>query len=232
MTEAREILDRALKNHQKALSEYDSKRLLSAYGIPVARNFMAGDWKEIQRAADSLGYPVVLKACSSEVAHKTEKNLLEVDIRNEKELQEAFQRLEAGAKALDASFLVEEMIQGTRQLVIGMIRDAQFGPCVMFGLGGIFTEVLNDVVFRVAPLEKADALDMVGEIKASKILGPIRGMKAVNLEALSRSIIALGKIGLENEAVEQIDCNPLIIKDGQPIAADALVVLRGPVSLD
>ncbi len=111
-------------------------------------------------------------------------------------------------------------------MVIGMTRDPQFGPCVMFGMGGIFTEVFNDVCFRVAPIEKRDALEMMQEIKAHKILQPIRGMEAVDLDVLSQSLISLGKIGLENESVEQIDVNPLIIKKGKPIAADALVILK------
>jgi len=192
----------------------------------VARGAIARDWNEIRKAASSIGYPVVLKFCSSEVTHKTEKNLIEIDIRDEKGLHEAFQRLNEEIKDADESFLVEELIKGPRELVIGMTRDPQFGPCVMFGLGGIFTEVLNDVCFRVAPIEKRDALEMIHEIKAHKILQPIRGMETVDLDVLSQSIISLGKIGLENESVEQIDVNPLIIKKGEPIAADALVILR------
>ena len=225
MTLAREILEAALKHNQKALSEFDSKRLLSIYGIPVARGAIARDWNETRKAASSIGYPVVLKFCSPEVMHKTEKNLIEIDIRDEKGLHEAFQRM-SKQKGTDEGFLVEEMIKGQRELVIGMTRDSQFGPCVMFGLGGIFTEILNDVCFRVAPIQKRDALDMTHEIKAHKILQPIRGMEAVDLDVLSQSLISLGKIGLENESVEQIDVNPLIIKEGKPIAADALIILK------
>ena len=226
MKEAREILEAALKRNQSALSEFDSKQLLSAYGIPVAKGSTARDWNETREAALSIGYPVVLKFCSPEVTHKTEKNLIEVDIRDEKNLHEAYKRISKEVKVADKGFLVEEMIKGSRELVIGMTRDPQFGPCVMFGLGGIFTEVLNDVCFRVAPIAKRDALEMMQEIKANKILKPIRGMEAVDLDDLSQSIISLGNIGLENDSIEQIDVNPLIIKSGQPIAADALVILR------
>ncbi len=226
MTVAREILEEALKRNQRALSEFDSKQLLSVYGIPVARGAITRDWNEIREAASSIGYPVVLKFCSPEITHKTEKRLIEIEIRDEKGLHEAYQRISKEVKDADKGFLVEEMIKGSRELVIGMTRDSQFGPCVMFGLGGIFTEVLNDVCFRVAPIEKRDALEMMQEIKANKILQPIRGMEAVDLDELSQSIISLGKIGLENESVEQIDVNPLIIKKGKPIAADALVILR------
>jgi acyl-CoA synthetase (NDP forming) len=226
MSVAREILEAALKRNQRALSEFDSKQLLSVYGIPVARGAIAREWNEIREAASSIGYPVVLKFCSPEITHKTEKRLIEIDIRDEKGLHEAYQRISKEVKDADKGFIVEEMIKGSRELVIGMTRDSQFGPCVMFGLGGIFTEVLNDVCFRVAPIEKRDALEMMQEIKANKILQPIRGMEAVDLDELSQAIISLGKIGLENESVEQIDVNPLIIKKGKPIAADALVILR------
>jgi acetyl-CoA synthetase (ADP-forming) len=109
--------------------------------------------------------------------------------------------------------------------MIGMVRDAQFGPSVMFGLGGIFTEVLQDVVFRIAPLRKRDALDMVQGIKGHRILGAIRGMKAVDLEVLTRSLIAVGRIGLDHAEISEIDVNPLIVKGTRPVAVDALVVL-------
>jgi len=109
--------------------------------------------------------------------------------------------------------------------VIGLIRDAQFGPCVMFGFGGIFTEVLNDVSFRVAPLETWDAMEMMDEIRAKKILDPFRGEPAVDREMLAQSLITLGTIGLENPSIHEIDINPFKIRDGKPVAVDALVVL-------
>ncbi|HWU38760.1 MAG TPA: acetate--CoA ligase family protein, partial [Candidatus Acidoferrum sp.] len=124
--------------------------------------------------------------------------------------------------------LVQEMVRGSRELVIGMIRDAQFGPCVMFGLGGIFTEVLKDVSFRIAPLERRDAVEMAGEIKGAPVLGAFRGMPAVDMELLISMLINAGKLGLELEAVKEIDVNPLIISGNRPVAVDALVVLQEP----
>ncbi len=124
------------------------------------------------------------------------------------------------------SILVQEMIKGKRELVIGLIRDPQFGPCVMFGLGGIFTEILKDVSFRLAPLEKRDALEMMDEIKAHKILDAVRGMGAIDRELLSKMLINVGKIGVENDAIKEIDINPVIISGSRPVAVDALVVLQ------
>jgi acetate---CoA ligase (ADP-forming) subunit beta len=110
--------------------------------------------------------------------------------------------------------------------VIGMIRDPQLGPCVMFGLGGILTEILCDVTFRPAPLSEADAEEMLREIKGKKILGAIRGMPAVDTGSLIQCLIAVGRIGLEREEIQAIDINPLIIQGCSPVAVDALVVLR------
>ena len=121
---------------------------------------------------------------------------------------------------------MQEMIKGSRELVVGLTRDAQFGPCVMFGLGGIFTEMLEDISFRVAPLKKQDALEMMREIRAHKILGAIRGMTAADLEMLAEILIRVGQIGMENEAIKEIDINPVILSRGKPIAVDALVVLE------
>jgi acetyl-CoA synthetase (ADP-forming) len=128
---------------------------------------------------------------------------------------------QSGEKAL----LVQEMVKGSRELMVGMTRDAQFGPCVMFGLGGVFTEILKDVSFRVAPITKRDALEMMQEIKAHKILDDIRGMPAADLETLSEILIKIGQIGVENEGIKEIDVNPLILQGSKPVAVDALVVL-------
>jgi acetyl-CoA synthetase (ADP-forming) len=118
------------------------------------------------------------------------------------------------------------MVKGSRELVIGMIRDAQFGPCVMFGLGGIFTEVLKDVSFRIAPLERRDALEMAQEIKGAPVLGAFRGMAPVDMDLLVSLLINAGQLGLQLEAVKEVDVNPLIIAGQKPVAVDALVVLE------
>jgi acyl-CoA synthetase (NDP forming) len=110
--------------------------------------------------------------------------------------------------------------------VMGMIRDPQFGPCVMFGLGGILTEILGDVTFRPAPLSEADAAEMLREIKGNKILDAVRGMPAVDADSLIRCLMAVGRIGLERDEILAIDINPLIVQGSKPVAVDALVVLR------
>jgi len=226
MTEKVSVANPDWKPAPKTLSEFESARLLADFGIPTVRGILARNWEEVRKAAEEIGYPVVLKVCSPEVSHKTELGLVAVDLRNAADLELAFQRISISSPATGSRFLVQDMIRGGRELVIGMIRDPQFGPCVMFGLGGILTEILGDVTFRPAPLSEADAEEMLMEIKGKKILGAIRGMAAVDTGLLIQCLIAVGKIGLDREEIQAIDINPLIIQGSSPVAVDALVVMR------
>lgn len=222
-----DLIKNALQKGQKALSEYESKQFLKAYGIPVTQEELAKNSDEAAAMAARLGYPVVLKACSPELMHKSETGAIEIGLKSEAEVRAAYQRLVESASVPLDGILVQEMVKGNRELVLGLTRDAQFGPCVMFGLGGVLTEVINDTVFRVAPLEPMDAREMMEELKAKAILNPFRGQAAADREVISRSLIALGQIGLENEAVAEIDINPMIIDPtGRIVAVDALVVLQ------
>lgn len=219
------VIQKALKEGRTALSEYESKQLLATYGIPVTREILVDDVKDLTAATQEIGFPVVLKACSSEIAHKTEKGLIRVDIRNDKEARTAFEEIMSKSEGSEHGVLVQEMVKGQRELVIGLTRDVQFGPCVMFGLGGIFTEILKDISFRIAPLEKRDAFEMMRDIKGYKILEAVRGMEAADVDSLADILISVGQIGLDNERVKEIDINPVILSGSKPVAVDALVVL-------
>ena len=223
------ILEKALREGRKTLSEYESKDFLKSYGIPVTREILVHSREECVKAAHAIGYPLVLKGCSPSLSHKTEKGLVRVDVRSEQEAVLAFDELATRMERNGKAILVQEMIKGTRELVAGMTRDPQFGPCVMFGLGGIYTEILKDIAFRVAPLEKQDAMDMTQEIKAHKILGAVRGMPAADLDVLCDILVKMGEIGMENELIQEIDINPLILSGDNPVAVDALVVLKPAV---
>jgi acetyl-CoA synthetase (ADP-forming) len=220
------ILEKALREGRKTLSEYESKDFLKSYGIPVTREILVRSREECMKAAHAIGYPLVLKGCSPSLAHKTEKGMVRVDVRSEQEALLAFEELTSRMEGEEKGILVQEMIKGARELVAGMTRDPQFGPCVMFGLGGIFTEILKDIAFRVAPLEKRDALDMTQEIKAHKILGAVRGMPVADLDLLCDILVKVGVIGMENEIIQEIDINPLILSGDKPVAVDALIVLN------
>jgi acetyl-CoA synthetase (ADP-forming) len=226
------LIEEAIKKGPTILSEYESKQLLAYYDIPVTREALVKNRESLLETAEEIGYPVVFKGCSSEIAHKTEKGLIRLDIRNSGEAAAAFEEITALMNGSGNFILVQEMISGKRELVAGLTRDFQFGPCVMFGLGGIFTEILKDISFRVAPLEKYDALEMMHEIRGRRILDSVRGMESVDLEMLADILITLGKIGLENEGIKEIDINPLIISGSKPVAVDALVVLESSQTLD
>lgn len=228
MNEIQSLLEQALTAGQQSLSEYESKRLLASYGIPVCREKLLKDPSEALTAAERLGYPVVLKVCTAKVAHKAEHGLVEVNIKNQAELKAACDRLAPLAREHGGALLLQEMIKGQRELVMGLIRDPGFGPCVMFGLGGIFTEALADVTFRVAPLSLEDAKEMIGEIRGARLLGALRGLPEVDKEVLAHCLFALGRLGEEHPEIKELDINPLIVRQGRPVAVDALVVLGGP----
>jgi acetate---CoA ligase (ADP-forming) subunit beta len=221
-----EIIQKVLGEGRHVLSEYESKLLLAQYGIPVTREIVVEHESDLISAAGDIGYPLVLKGCSSEISHKTETNVIRLDIRTDEEATTAFRQIKANMNGRSGGVLVQEMVRGQRELMAGLTRDPQFGPCVMFGLGGIFTEILKDVSFRLAPLKHLDALDMMQEIKGHKILEAVRGMEPVDTDMLAQVLISLGNIGVENDPIKEIDINPLIIRSGKPVAVDALVVLR------
>jgi len=169
MTEKERISNSDRGQNPKTLSEFESARLLADFGIPTAKEILAQNLEDVRKAAEGIGYPVVLKVCSPEVSHKTESGLVAVDLRNEADLELAFHRISASSPAKRGGFLVQEMIKGGGELVIGMIRDPQFGPCVMFGLGGTLTEFFGNVVFAVVPLSRSEAEDLIGRIRRQKM---------------------------------------------------------------
>jgi succinyl-CoA synthetase beta subunit len=220
------IIEQALSENRTTLSEYESKKLLATYGIPVSREVLVLNRAALIPALKQIGYPMVLKGCSPQISHKTEQGVVRLDVRSEEEALIAYDEISSSIGNNGVGVLVQEMVKGQRELMAGLTRDPQFGPCVMFGLGGIFTEILKDVSFRLAPLEEKDALDMMEEIKGHRILDAIRGMEQVNRRTVAGILIALGAVGVENERIKEIDVNPLIIRKGEPIAVDALVVLE------
>src|SRR5450756_2589815 len=196
------IIAKALERGQSALSEHDSNLLIEKYGVTVSIEKLTGTADEAAAASAELGYPVVLKACGAEISHKTERELVEVDLKREEDVRESFGRIKAnlGSDPYEG-IIVQKMVAGERELAIGLIKDPQFGPCVMFGLGGIFTEILRDTSFRVAPITEEDALQMMDDIRAKAILGPVRGKPPVNRELLAKALVGLARIGMEQENV-------------------------------
>ncbi len=223
------VIEKALVEGRLTLDEHESKQLLSSFGIPVTREIVARDAVEAASFAAQVGFPVVLKALGTTLAHKSDLGGVVLNLGTGEEVRKQAGRLlkVPGCEAL----LVQEMIPGARELVCGLARDPQFGPCVMFGVGGILTEIVEDMAFRIAPLAPFDARDMVSGIRAKKIVEPFRGEAAVDIDLLCQVLLALGKIAITCEDVLEIDINPLKIRpDGKSVAVDALVVLKPAVS--
>lgn len=208
---------------RQTLSEFDSKRLLARYGMPITVERLVPTASQAAEAAAEIGFPVVLKGCGPELAHKTEMDMVRVGIRSAAEATTtAADLLDRGAPAI----LVQEFVKGERLLLLGMVRDEQFGACVTVGLGGIIAEVIADSALRVAPIEVADAHEMLRETLAYKTLVGFRGMPDADLDTIAAALVGLGRMALEHPEVLEADVNPLVVRgDGSVVAADALVVL-------
>lgn len=223
---AARIVKQALERGQKALDEHDGKKLLACYGIPVTRETRVRTVEEALAESDKIGYPVALKACTWEIMHKSGKGLIALGVANEPQLRKEFAAIRKKV-GKDVPVLVQEMLPGGREFLVGMTRFAGFGPCVVFGLGGVFTEIYRDTTLRLAPFTDTDAREMFAEIRARKMLDDFRGMPPADLDTLARVIRAIGDIALLHPEIAEIDLNPVIISGAQPVVADALVVLSG-----
>lgn len=222
----KDLIRSAVARGDRALSEYDAKRVLETYGIPVTRESLVQTRDEAVSAARAIGYPVVVKACSTRLLHKSEAGAVAVGIPDDEALLSAYDRITATVQAPLTGILVQEMVPGQRELVIGLSRDPQFGPCVMLGLGGVLTEALRDIVFRVAPLDRDEALDMMAELRSRAILDSFRGQAPADREALAGALTGIGRIGLDHGEIVEIDVNPIIIDPrGRIRAVDALMVV-------
>ncbi len=206
------------------LSEADSRRLVEDAGVAVSPWTTASDAGSAAEAAEALGLPVVVKLCGNAIAHKTERGLVRLGLSSRDEAGTAAADLLAAARPEDGEvgLLVSTMVHGNRELIAGLVRDEQFGPCVMLGLGGILAEAVADVAFRLAPLEHGDALDLIDDLGAQSLLGEFRGEPAVDREALADTLMALSRIAADSD-IRSVDLNPLIVVEGRPVAVDALV---------
>jgi acetyltransferase len=208
------------------LSEHASKQLLAGYGVPLAREVLVTSAPGAARAAAEIGFPVAVKLCGDGVAHKTERDLVRLNLADEASVRSAAEELLSRAvpEDGDVGLLVAEMVRGSRELIAGVVRDPGFGPCVMLGLGGVLAEALGDVVFASAPVGEVEARRMLRGLQASSLLRrPFRGEPAVDEAKLAALLVGLGRLAALRPDLRTIDINPLIVREGAPIAVDALV---------
>src|SRR4030042_6913738 len=210
------------------LNEYESKLFLKSYGIPVVSEIVALDEAEARREAESIGYPVVIKGLGKTLLHKSDRDLVRLKIQDGNGIQNPIRAITANAGDALEGFLVHPQVAGKRELVAGLFRDAHFGPVVMFGIGGVFTEAFSDITFRIAPINDNQAHEMIREIRSKRFLGAFRGERGVDLSQLVPILTSLSRIGSDHPEVCEIDINPLLVNaDGRLLAVEALVV-QGP----
>jgi acetyl-CoA synthetase (ADP-forming) len=207
------------------LSESESKALLARYGIPLVRDEIVGTVAEAVTAADAIGYPVVAKLNGAGIAHKTERGLVRLNLTSADAVRDAAAQLLAAARPEDGavSLLIARQVRGSRELIAGVVRDPNFGPAVMLGVGGVLAEAIADVAFRLVPLHEVDAAELLDELTTQRLFGPFRGEPAIDRAALGAVLLGLSRLASENPRVVSVDVNPLIVVDGVATAVDALV---------
>jgi acetyl-CoA synthetase (ADP-forming) len=211
------------------LSEAESKAVLAAHGVPILPEQVVATADEAADAGAELGFPVVAKLNGDAIAHKTERGLVRLGLADAEALRTAAAELLSMATSEDGEVgvLVAPMAKGNRELIAGLAHDEQFGMTVMLGVGGILAEAVADVTFRLVPIDRVDALDMVDSLETQKLLGDFRGEPAVDREAVADVLVGLSDAAIADPGIVSADLNPLIVVDGKPVAVDALVEKRG-----
>lgn len=225
-----EVIEEARRQGRSVLTEIESKRILDEAGIPVAKTQLAETADAASKIAGDIGFPVVLKIVSPNVTHKSDVGGVRVSLESPADVKAAFDEIIASVKqhqpdARIEGVAVQKMAAQGTEVIIGVSKDPQFGPVVMFGLGGIFVEVLKDVAFRIIPLEERDAKQIVREIKGFAVLEGIRGQPAADLGALEGLILKVSQFIEAHPEIEELDLNPVFAYPDGCIAVDARIVV-------
>ena len=221
---AEDDLDKILTEASGTIDEYRSKQILSLCGVLVVEEKIIASFREAEEVTRKIGFPVVLKGLLPGEVHKTESGLVLTGVSSVEEIESALDKLQKIMSG-KGTILIQKQIQGFPELIVGLIRDSQFGPCVMCGFGGLFAEVLADRVFAVAPINRFEALALIKRLKTQKILDGFRGFTAVDRDALADLLVRIADLGLMYPQIKEIDLNPLIVVDGKPIAVDATIII-------
>lgn len=226
-----QIMSGAYSRNRSFLLEYEAKLVCELAGLPVSKCIVARSPDEAVQAAQQLGYPVVLKIVSPDILHKSDVGGVVLDLRGPQEVKDGFERLLANVKrnkpeARIEGVLVERMAEKSVEVIIGGLRDPQFGSVVMFGLGGIFVEVLKDVSFRVAPVTVDDAYEMIKEIKGYPILTGFRGQKPLDVDVLADAIVKVSNLLDRYDEISQMDLNPIFVYERGAKIVDARILLK------
>ncbi|HEY4669821.1 MAG TPA: acetate--CoA ligase family protein [Tepidiformaceae bacterium] len=224
------ILAQARAEGRTLLNEVEAKEALLEAGIPATQTTLATSREEAQAQADNMGYPVVLKVVSPDIAHKSDVGGVKLNLHDREAVAEAFDAIMTSARDAEPNsrilgVSVQQMAKQGTEVIVGMTTDPQFGPVMMFGLGGIMVEVLKDVSFRLVPLEDKDATQMIDEIKGRPVLQGVRGQPPADIEALKSTILKVSQFVEKNPEVRELDLNPVFAYPDGAIAVDARIVV-------
>jgi 3-hydroxypropionyl-CoA synthetase (ADP-forming) len=229
------IFEDAFKNKTEVITEEIAKDILISYDIKVPRFALVKDIENAVKEANSIGYPLVAKIVSPQILHKTDVGGVRIDLKNEEDVRSAFNDMYGRlSKEYDVKgILLEKMVPKGVEMIVGLQNDPQFGPVIMVGLGGIFTELFKDVSFRVLPITESDALDMIDELQAKMLLNGYRGSPPINLDMLCKALVNIGKLGYDNSAYyDSVDFNPIIVYPDSYYVADAKILLSANPKYD
>ncbi|MDD3312422.1 acetate--CoA ligase [Pseudodesulfovibrio sp.] len=232
VTRARKVIDEHMRRREPEIVEFEAQEVLRAYGLPTPRTELARSSEEAVAAADGIGYPVVLKIASPHISHKSDVGGVAVNLGDADAVAGAFRDITARAQrmrqdAYIAGCLVQEMApEGVKEVIIGFKRDEQFGPMLMFGLGGIYVEIMKDIAFKLAPLSRRDAVEIMREIKSYMLLKGLRGEPAVNFAALESIIATMSRMALDLPEVWEAEFNPVLVNDERALVADVRLTLH------
>jgi len=224
-----ELLKNKLESNQTVLTEFESKNLLKEIGIPIPDQELATTKEETLTVAKRIGYPIVLKLMAEDIVHKSDTGAVKLNIKNEDETAQAYDELMKIPSQSEKSISVQKMAdEPITELIIGMTTDAQFGPALMFGIGGILVELLEDVSFRIAPITEYDAREQIHEIKGFPILDGYRGKPRADIDAIVNTLLAISNLVTKYEEINEMDLNPVFIYEKGLICVDARIILKKP----
>jgi len=231
MSTVSKIFDKVGKEGRKFLLESEAKTVCRAYGIPVTDFKVAKNEAEAVKFAEKIGYPVVLKIVSPDIIHKSDVGGVVVNLRNARDVRKAYKQISKNvrkhkAKAKIVGMLVQEMAPESTEVIVGATKDPQFGPTLMFGLGGVFVEILKDVTFRIAPVTEDEAREMITEVKAYPLLKGYRNMPLADIEAIVKILLNTSRLVMEHQEIKELDLNPIIVYEKGAKTVDARIILE------
>ena len=222
-----ELIVNKIESNQMVLTEFESKQLLKDIGIKIPAQKLTSSKEDTLSAAKEIGFPIVMKLIAEDIVHKSDTGAVKLNIKNEQEVNSAYDELMKIPTESEKQISVQEMApEPITELIVGMTTDAQFGPALMFGIGGILVELLEDVSFRIAPITKYDAKEMIHEIKGFPILDGYRGKPKADIDAIVDTLLKISDLVIKHPEINEMDLNPVFIYEEGLICVDARIILK------